>query len=206
MWFLSWGPFEISNCLPVPFIPLPLSLRPPSLSPALRSLSVLPRSLFGFHPLHPCADSSLTLPLFIIIAGHVLLLTSAALTLLSSLIMSRCPTCCPTPPLAWSCHDVDLCCQHECLQLLLWVTKQRTAPLNKLNCCLWCSPSPLRHKQACTQRGARWSIGDSLFEQCVSPLSPKTLAQMHIITGLHALNTKKAVTKVWRFILLTPVL
>ena len=35
---------------------------------------------------------------------------------------------------------------------------------------------------------------------------PETLAQMHKVTGLHALNIKKSVTKLWWFILLTPVL
>lgn len=43
---------------------------------------------------------------------------------------SRWSTRCPTPPLVSFHHDVDFCCQHECLQLLLWVRKQWTPLLN----------------------------------------------------------------------------
>lgn len=53
-----------------------------------------------------------------------------ALTLPLLLAVSRCSIWCPTPPLVSFHHDVEFCCQHEWLQLLLWVRKRCTALRN----------------------------------------------------------------------------
>lgn len=122
------------NCLSVHSFLYPSTLSVSfTLQPGLQLLSSL--KSVRFSPLLSLCSFIPDPVLFVIITGHVplppLLLWPHS-ALLSSLIVSRCPTCCPTPSLAWCCHGVDLCCQHEGLQLPPWVIKQWMAHLNKL--------------------------------------------------------------------------
>lgn len=101
-----------------------------------------------WHQLHPflcpCKVPSLTLPRM---SSWPVMFCFSPRALALLLTVSRCSTRCPTPPLVSFHHDVEFCCQHECLQLLLWVRKRWTALLNQLHCCLWYFLSALRHKQ-----------------------------------------------------------
>lgn len=181
LWFLSRGPRELklSTC----------ALHTASSAPPHRPTSLVPTSSVSviispasspvfmasvpvqFHPWpYSVHNHHWSCP-----ASHLCCSGPARLSF-SSLIMSRCPTCFPTPPLAWCCHDVDLCCQHKGLQLLLWVRKHWTTLLNTLICCLWCSRSPLWHKQPCTQHGIWCIIGDAEIHR-----------RDHTVTGMNTL-------------------
>lgn len=180
------------NCLSVHSFLYPSTLSVSfSLQPGLQLLSSL--KSVRFSPLLSLCSFIPDPVLFVIITGHVplppLLLWPHS-ALLSSLIVSRCPTCCPTPSLAWCCHGVDLCCQHEGLQLLPWVIKQWMAHLNKLellSLMLSNSPNPMLNSVS-----YRWLT----FEQHILPSAPKPHAQIHKITHSQAFQ-HNAVTWVW---------
>lgn len=111
--------------------------------------------LVRFHswpcPVWPCSASHLTLRLWPPL-----------------LTVSRCSTWCPTPPLVSFHHDVEFCCQHECLQLPLWVRKRWTPLLNSLRCCLWYFLSPLRRKQPGAPRRVWWVTAESLLSSIIA--------------------------------------
>lgn len=151
------------NCLSVHSFLYPSTLSVSfSLQPGLQLLSSL--KSVRFSPLLSLCSFIPDPVLFVIITGHVplppLLLWPHS-ALLSSLIVSRCPTCCPTPSLAWCCHGVDLCCQHEGLQLPPWVIKQWMAHLNKLELLSLMLSFSSRAQIARTPCWIRLVIGDS---------------------------------------------
>lgn len=183
------------NCLSVHSFLYPSTLSVSfSLQPGLQLLSSL--KSVRFSPLLSLCSFIPDPVLFVIITGHVplppLLLWPHS-ALLSSLIVSGCPTCCPTPSLAWCCHGVDLCCQHEGLQLShkamdgtskqTWIVVfDALLLLSSTN-----SPNPMLNSVS-----YRWLT----FEQHILPSAPKPHAQIHKITHSQAFQ-HNAVTWVW---------
>lgn len=86
-------------------------------------------------------------------------------------------------PLAWCCHDVDLCCQHEVLPITTVSQKalHGTSGTNWI-CFIWCAPP---HKYPHTQ-GFGWIIGDSHLNNTSSSLSYKDILSARHTRQCHA--------------------